>query len=127
VSFGLGTGAVIQLAPQMRILVAVASIDFRAGIDGLARLCRTHLDADPFCGALFVFCNRRRTAIKILTYDGQGFWVCHKRLSQGQFPYWPSGTKVHALQAHQLQVLLMGADPHQARGVAAWRSLPLAA
>ena len=120
---GLGGVAVIQLTAQMRILVAVASIDFRAGIDGLARVCREHLQADPFCGSLFVFCNRRRTAIKILTYDGQGFWVCHKRLSQGRFPYWPTGTTVHALQAHQLQVLLMGGDPHQARGVAQWRPL----
>jgi transposase len=69
---------VIQLTAQMRILVAVACIDFRAGIDGLARVCRAQLEVDPFCGWLVVFCNRRRTAIKILTYDGQGFWVCHK-------------------------------------------------
>jgi transposase len=77
VPVGLGSG-VIQLTAQMRILVAVASIDFRAGIDGLVRVCRAQLDVDPFCGWLVVFCNRRRTAIKILTYDGQGFWVCHK-------------------------------------------------
>lgn len=113
----------IQLTAQMRILVAVASIDFRAGIDGLARVCRAQLDVDPFCGWLVVFCNRRRTAIKVLTYDGQGFWVCHKRLSQGRFPYWPTGGPIQELQAHQLQVLLMGGDPHQARGVAAWRPL----
>jgi transposase len=123
VQIGLGR-LVIQLTAQMRILVAVASIDFRAGIDGLARVCRAHLNADPFCGWLFVFCNRRRTAIKILSYDSQGFWVCHKRLSQGRFPYWPTDGPIQELQAHQLQVLLMGADPHQARGVVAWRALP---
>ena len=120
---GLG-GHVIQLSAQMRILVAVASIDFRAGIDALARVCRAQLDIDPFCGWLVVFCNRRRTAIKILTYDGQGFWVCHKRLSQGKFPYWPTDGPIQELEAHQLQVLLMGADPYQARGVAVWRPLP---
>ncbi|MEJ0005997.1 MAG: IS66 family insertion sequence element accessory protein TnpB [Steroidobacteraceae bacterium] len=54
----------IQLTAQMRILVAVASIDFRAGIDGLARICRAQLEVDPFCGWLVVFCNRRRTAIR---------------------------------------------------------------
>ena len=113
----------IQLTAQMRILVAVASIDFRAGIDGLARVCRAQLGADPFGGWLFVFCNRRRTAVKILTYDGQGFWVCHKRLSRGHFPFWPTDGPIRELQAHQLQVLLMGGDPHQARGVAAWRPL----
>jgi transposase len=90
VPVGLVGIIVIQLTAQMRILVAVASIDFRAGIDGLARICRAQLEVDPFCGWLVVFCNRRRTAVKILTYDGQGFWVCHKRLSQGKFPYWPA-------------------------------------
>ncbi len=48
----------IQITPQMRILVATVPADFRKGIDGLARLCREELDADPFCGALFVFHNR---------------------------------------------------------------------
>ena len=95
-----------------------------AGIDGLARICKAQLGVDPFCGWLVVFCNRRRTAIKILTYDGQGFWVCHKRLSQGKFPYWPTGGPIQELAAHQLQVLLMGADPLAARGVSAWRPLP---
>ena len=63
----------IQLTPQMRILVAVEPPDFRRGIDGLARLCRQELASDPFSGTVFVFRNRRRTAIKILVYDGQGF------------------------------------------------------
>jgi transposase len=117
----------IQVTAQMRILVAVASIDFRAGIDGLAQVCRAQLNADPFGGGLFVFCNRRRTAIKILTYDGQGFWVCHKRLSRNHFPYWPTGGPIQELHAHQLQVLLMGGNPNQARGVAEWRPLTKAA
>ena len=67
-------GAMIQITPHMRILVAVEPIDFRAGIDGLVNNCRKLLQADPFSGALFVFGNRGRTAIKILVYDGQGFW-----------------------------------------------------
>ena len=81
----------IQITPHMRILVAVEPIDFRAGIDGLVSACRQRLEADPFSGALFVFGNRARTAIKILVYDGQGFWMCHKRLSSGQFAWWPAG------------------------------------
>ena len=75
----------IQITPQMRILVAVDPVDFRRGIDGMARLCREVLDSDPFAGWLFVFRNRRATAIKILTYDSQGFWLAHKRLSQRPF------------------------------------------
>jgi len=77
----------IQVAPQMRILVAVEPVDFRRGIDGLAKVCREVLGADPFSGGLFVFRNRRRTAIKILVYDSQGFWLCHKRWSRGHFGF----------------------------------------
>jgi len=66
----------IQVTPQMRILVAVQPADFRRGIDGLAQLCRTSLGADPFSGAIFVFRNRRATALRALVYDGQGFWLC---------------------------------------------------
>ncbi|MFA6046846.1 MAG: IS66 family insertion sequence element accessory protein TnpB, partial [Phycisphaerales bacterium] len=69
----------IQLTPQMRIVVAIAPADFRRGIDGLARLCKEVLKQDPFAGWVFVFRNQRATAVKILVYDGQGFWLCHKR------------------------------------------------
>ena len=113
----------IQITPQMRILVAVSPADFRCGIDGLARLCRAALKADPFSGTVFVFRNRRRTAVKILTYDGQGFWLCYKRLSTGQFRWWPTkpGEAVSALQAHELYVLLRGGDPGATSAAPIWR------
>ena len=76
----------LQITPQMKILVAVEPADFRRGIDGLARLCQQTLQEDPFAGTVFVFRNRRGTALKVLMYDGQGFWLCHKRLSQGLLP-----------------------------------------
>src|SRR5439155_6135334 len=77
----LGPGAMIQITPQMRILVGVEAVDFRKGIDGLARTCREVLAADPFSGWLFVFRNRRQTALRILVYDGQGFWLAHNQPS----------------------------------------------
>jgi transposase len=103
----------LQITPHMRILVAVEPADFRRGIDSLARLCRESLGQDPFGGAVFVFRNRRATALKVLVYDGQGFWLCHKRLSQGRFPWWPSASEKGAgrLAAHQLAVLLAAGDP----------------
>jgi transposase len=69
---------VLQITPQMRVLVAIAPVDFRRGIDGLVRLCKESLEQDAFSGTLFVFRNRRATALKALVYDGQGFWLCHK-------------------------------------------------
>ena len=113
----------IQVTPQMRILVAVEAQDFRKGIDGLARICRDRLAADPFCGALFVFRNRWGTAIKILVYDSQGFWLAQKRLSRGRFRWWPTrATAATAtLEAHQLQRLIMAGDPAARDAAPVWR------
>jgi transposase len=112
----------IQITPQMRILVAVEPVDFRRGIDGLAAVCKQALQQDPFKGTLFVFRNRRATAVKVLVYDGQGFWLCHKRLSSGRFCWWPGGTATaKTLAAHQLHVLLSAGDPEAARAAPAWR------
>lgn len=113
----------IQVTPHMHILVAVEPSDFRKGIDGLARVCREVLRRDPFSGYVFVFRNRSAKAVKILLYDGQGFWLCQKRMSKGRFRWWPQSpsalTKV--LEAHQLPVLLSGGDPTKAKGAPAWR------
>jgi transposase len=112
----------IQITPQMRVLVGVGPADFRAGIDGLAERCRTVLETDPLSGAVFVFRNKRRTAIKVLVYDGQGFWLCHKRLSSGRFRWWPSGQESSKrLEAHELAVLVCGGDPQSTRAVEMWR------
>ena len=78
----------IQITPQMRVLVAVEAVDFRKGIDSLAQLCRNKLAADPFSGCVFVFRSRRATSIKVLVYDGGGFWLGTRRLSTGRFLRW---------------------------------------
>jgi len=116
----------IQITPQMRILLAVEPVDFRKGIDGLAALCRQGLASDPLAGTLFVFCSRRGHAIKCLTYDGQGFWICQKRLSQGRFRGWPqagSSTSLR-LDPHQLHLLLWNGDPSRAVAAPMWRAVP---
>jgi len=117
----------LQITPHMKILVAVAPADFRRGIDGLARLCQEPLEHDPFAGTVFVFRNRKATALKLLMYDGQGFWLCHKRLSQGRFPWWPStgDGAAQRLAAHQLAVLLAAGDPTRTGAAADWRPVGL--
>jgi transposase len=115
---------VIQITPQMRILVAVEAVDFRKGIDSLARVCQEHLQADPFSGSVFVFRSRRATAIKVLVYDGQGFWLAQKRLSSGRFRWWPtSAAAATSLEAHQLQMLLAAGNPAAAQAAPVWRHL----
>jgi len=102
----------LAITPQMRILVAVEAVDFRKGIDSLAELCRAKLHADPFSGSVFVFRSRRATSIKILVYDGQGFWLATKRLSKGRFRWWPHSQEASTpLRVHQAQVLLAAGNP----------------
>jgi transposase len=115
---------VIALTPQVRVLVAVAPVDFRCGIDGLAQRVRQVLAEEPMSGAVFVFRNRRGTAIRLLAYDGQGFWLCHKRLSQGRFRHWPTtGQPGQRLAAQELAVLLAGGDWAAAAGAPVWRAV----
>jgi transposase len=113
----------LQITPQMKILVALEPVDFRKGIDGLAQLCKATLEHDPFSGAVFAFRNRRATAVKVLVYDGQGFWLCQKRLSRGHFGWWPTGASGRAvlLAAHQFQVLLAAGNPQATRVPPDWR------
>jgi transposase len=115
----------IAVTAQMRVLVCVTAVDFRKGIDGLSRVCREALSTDPFSGTMFVFRNRRSTTIKLLVYDGQGFWLCQKRLSEGRFRSWPSeaGSVHRELFAHQLQVLLAGGDAEATSGAPMWRRI----
>ncbi len=114
----------IQITAQTRILVAIEPTDFRKGIDGLARLCRDVLHNDPFSGALFVFRNRNGKSIKILGYDGQGFWLCQKRLSQDRFRFWPKATEpMTSLLAYELQVLLNAGDPQRTQAPPPWRQV----
>ena len=115
----------IQITPQMRVLVATERVDFRRGIDGLAAVCRSVLSSDPFSGAVFVFRSRSGKAIRLLVFDGTGMWLATKRLSVGRFKFWPvpgkAGEPASTLAAHQLQVLLSGGDPTAARGAPEWR------
>jgi transposase len=104
----------IAITPQMHILMATEPIDFRKGIDGLAGYVINILGNDPFNGYVFVFSNTRKTSIKILVYDGQGFWLCQKRLSKGKFKWFPDLTDSKALNftAQQLQLLIWNGNPN---------------
>jgi len=119
----------IQVSAQMRILVAVEPVDFRCGIDGLARACKERLKEDPFSGGIYVFRNRRGTSIKCLYYDSQGFWLAQKRLSSGKFRFWPESATEGArrLLAHELHVLLAAGDPRSVKASPPWRRVDPAA
>lgn len=114
----------LQLSPQSRIFVATEPVDFRKGIDGLAAVCRQVLGDNPLEGAVYVFRNRAGTALKLLLYDGQGFWLCMKRLSHGRFRWWPTTVNAQVpLSARELLIVLWNGDPAGAQMAQDWRRL----
>ena len=115
----------IQLAAQLTIYVAVAPVDFRKQIDGLAAVCREHLGADPMSGAVFIFVNKSKTSIRALTFDGHGYWLCTRRFSRGRVTHWPKtdGERLHPIAAHELSVLLYNGNPRWAHFAEPWRKV----
>jgi transposase len=113
---------VIQITPQMRVLVAIEPVDGRKGIDSLAQLCREKLAEDPFSGCVVIFRSRSGTAIRLLTYDGQGYWLLQKRLSKDRFRWWPEADQpTKRLEAYEAQLLLAAGDVSRVRAAPMWR------
>ncbi len=110
----------IQITPQMKIFVCTNSIDFRCGIDGLIGICKNTLLQDPFSGTVFTFINRGKTSIKLLVYDGQGFWLCQKRLSEGRFKSWSHVDWIHA---RDLLTLVWNGNPRAANYSEDWKKI----
>ena len=79
------TEAMLSLSPATRVFLALAPIDGRKGFNGLYTLVKETLQQEPTSGFLFVFLNKRRNRLKILTYDGSGLWMLTKRLDRGTY------------------------------------------
>ena len=93
-----------------RVYLACGRTDMRKSINGLAAIVEQSFKLDPFDGAVFVFCNRTRDMIKILEWDGAGFWLHLKRLEKGHFR-WPAegSDATMTLTAEELRILIGGA------------------
>src|SRR4029077_5469448 len=116
-----GNDRMIQITAQMRVLVAIEAVDGRKGIDSLARLCQEKLAEDPSSGCVFVFRSRSGTAIRVLSYDGQGYWLAQKRLSKGRFVWWPEATgPTKPLEAYEAQLLMAAGDLSRGRAAPMW-------
>jgi transposase len=79
----------LVLTPHLRIFVAFDPIDFRCGMNRLAQIAKDLFDEDPQSGVLFVFRNRRQSEVKMLVYDGLGYYLIHRLLSSGRLAFWP--------------------------------------
>jgi transposase len=115
------------LPSSVRIYVASEPVDLRRGFDGLAAATRSVIGADPMCGHLFVFLNRRRNRVKILAWDRSGFLILYKRLEAGTFsvPFSPRAGKRHVeVDAGELSLMLEGLDLRGVRPRRRWYRSP---
>lgn len=114
----------ISVSPKHRVFLAINCIDFRKGLNSISLLCQHQLQQDPMSGHYFIFRNKRKTDVKMLYYDSQGFCLFQKRLSTGRFKHWPKADgQLVTLTPAQLQVLLDNGDPQSVQGDGAWRDI----
>lgn len=99
----------LSLSGKQGIFACTKPVDFRKQHDGLVALVREQLENDPFDGSIFVFFNKRRDRIKLLLWDGNGFWLLYKRLESGTYERLRSSDSNRlALTRAELSMLLDG-------------------
>lgn len=103
-----------------RIFLATGATDLRKGCDGLYGLVGARWSRDGLSGDLFVFCNRRRDALKIFFWSEGAMWVCAARLERGTYR-WPGAEQGEVtMTAAELQLLFSGIDLAGSRRRARW-------
>ena len=116
----------IQIPAQAKVVLMHEPVNFRKGIEGMAAVARVVLELEPMDGTVFAFLNKGRHMLRLLFYDGGGFWLCTKRLSKGRFTSWPKGdgeVLCSGLLARELQILLWGGDPQSCAFPKLWRKI----
>jgi transposase len=101
-------------SPVLKVYLGLGETDMRKSIDGLCILVSTQLKQNPLSGHMFIFCNRRRTILKILYWDRNGFCLWHKRLEKDKFRWPKNAVEVKEITSRQLQWLIEGLDINQA-------------
>ncbi len=114
----------ITVSPKHRVFLAIEAIDFRKGLDAISRLCLHRFHHEPMTGHYFIFRNKRKTDLKMLYYDSQGYCLFHKRLSSGKFSFWPTAdVPLVTLTPAQFQVLLYNGNPSHTQEEGAWSDI----
>lgn len=109
---------VLSISAQVRVYLACEVTDMRKQFDGLCAIVEHRFHRDPYSGDVFAFLNRRRSHVKLLVWDGNGFWLAAKRLESGTFDNWQPSTddKTHVkVDRAQLMMLLEGIDLRKAK------------
>jgi transposase len=105
-----------MLAGAVRIYLAFEPVDMRLSFDGLAGRIQHGLKRDPFSGECFVFRSKTGARLKMLVWDGLGFWIHYRRLEKGTF-VWPAVNERGTIELSHAQfaVLTQGLDWRRVR------------
>jgi len=98
----------LSVSSSVSIFLYTEPTDMRKSFDGLSGIVRSEFAADPTDGSLFLFINRRRDRLKILHWDGAGYWLYYRLLEAGTFETIPSNGPCAQLDSTQLAMLLGG-------------------
>ena len=107
----------LNFAHQTRVFLFTEAVDMRKSFRGLCQLAESVLKEDPASGHWFAFINRRRDRLKLLGWDGQGFWIWYKRLEMGVFERPVSGRNDVQIEIDvtQLSLIINGIDLRSAK------------
>lgn len=100
----------LHLSPSCSYYLYTGNADMRKSFDGLCGIIKSQMALNAVGGAVFIFMNRRRTQVKLLLWEDDGFSIYYKRLEKGTFelPATADQSATVALDSRQLQFILQG-------------------
>lgn len=115
----------IAFPAHVDIFICHNPVSFGCGIDGMIRYCSIILKQDPVSRAYFLFLNKKKNQIRVLWFDGQGFTLCTKRSSVGNFSNWPQSSDIACsiFSGFDAQILFSGGNSKKACIKKIWKNL----
>ena len=114
----------INVTAATEIFVFHDPVNFNMGFAGMIGFCRRILDLEPMNGAYFLFRSKLGQQIRVLTYDGDGWWLATKKFSHGSVRYWPKTLEAMSqIEAREFLLLLLRGDLQGARLPELWKKI----
>lgn len=113
----------IQVSPNATICVVSTPVSFAGRLKSTLGICRDLLQLEPMNGCYIVFRNRAGTMLRVIFYDGDGFWLCEKTFSRGSIKKWFDGDGISQVSARELSVLLWRGDLQKVQFPKFWKKM----
>lgn len=106
-----------DLSSLSKIYLVTGTTDMRRSIDGLMAIIRDTYQMDPFAKAVYLFCGRKKNALKALYFDKDGFVLLYKRLDSGRFQWPKTASEVRPLTRQEFRWLMEGLSVDQPKAI----------